>query len=108
MHNNVPFVNKKLQNCLGRGYMPLPTAGLMFISLLGPQLRDFDPRPYVLKWLSSGNRARLPTISHASVHLKRTTNNIATNIWHTYFSLIVFNTIRQHYFVFNFFNYVHH
>lgn len=32
-------------------------AGLMFISLLGPKLPDFNPRPYVLKWLSSGHRA---------------------------------------------------
>ena len=54
MHYNAPFVSKKLTNFL------------MFINLLGPQLRDFNSRPYVLKWLSSGHSARLPTISHAS------------------------------------------
>lgn len=32
-------------------------AGLMFISLLGPQLPEFEPRTYVMKWLTSGHRA---------------------------------------------------
>lgn len=45
-------------------------AGLMFISLLGPQLRDFNPRPYVLKWLSAGHRAATDNQSRKCVPKK--------------------------------------
>ena len=45
-------------------------AGLMFISLLGPQLRDFNPRPHVLKWLSPGHRAATDNQSRKCVPIR--------------------------------------
>ena len=65
------------------------TAGLMFISLLGPQLRDFNPRPYVLKWLSSGHCAATDNQSRkcAPEEDDEQYRYKVTNIWQTYFNL---------------------